>query len=123
MHNQAFNVARNEDNYRIRELADIVKETVPGCGSSTRRMRAPTSAATGSTAARSRRPCRSSKPQWDARKGAQELLEAYRKVGLKLEDFEGPRYKRIDHIKMLLSDQLLDPTCDGDRASPSLEDL
>ena len=29
VHNEAFNVGRNEDNYRIRELADIVKETVP----------------------------------------------------------------------------------------------
>jgi nucleoside-diphosphate-sugar epimerase len=29
VHNEAFNVGRNEDNYRIRELADIVQETVP----------------------------------------------------------------------------------------------
>jgi hypothetical protein len=42
-------------------------------------------------------------PQWDARKGAQELYQAYKNVGLRLEDFEGPRYKRIDHIKLLLS--------------------
>ena len=31
IHNQAFNVGINEENYRIRELAEIVKETVPGC--------------------------------------------------------------------------------------------
>jgi nucleoside-diphosphate-sugar epimerase len=31
VHNQAFNVGRNEQNYRIRELAEIVKETVPSC--------------------------------------------------------------------------------------------
>jgi hypothetical protein len=47
-------------------------------------------------------------PQWDAVKGAQELYEAYQKIGLKLEDFEGPRYKRIDHIKMLIAKQELD---------------
>ena len=29
MHNQAFNVGRTEDNYQIRDLADIVKDTVP----------------------------------------------------------------------------------------------
>ena len=46
--------------------------------------------------------------QWIHRKGAQELLAAYRTVGLTLEDFEGPRYKRIDHIKMLLGQQLID---------------
>jgi hypothetical protein len=49
------------------------------------------------------------KPVWDARKGAKELLTAYQKVGLQLNDFEGPKYKRIDHIKMLMSSGLLGP--------------
>src|SRR6266436_5411573 len=31
IHNQAFNVGRTEENYQIRDLAQIVKETVPGC--------------------------------------------------------------------------------------------
>ena len=31
VHDQAFNVGRNDENYRIRELAEIVDETVPGC--------------------------------------------------------------------------------------------
>ena len=31
IHNQTFNVGRTEENYRIREIADIVAETVPGC--------------------------------------------------------------------------------------------
>jgi hypothetical protein len=50
------------------------------------------------------------KPQWDARRGAQELYEAYRRHGLKLEEFEGPKYKRIDHIKQLLASGQLDQT-------------
>src|SRR5256884_3813021 len=31
VHGQAFNVGRNDQNFRIREIAQIVKETVPGC--------------------------------------------------------------------------------------------
>ena len=31
IHNETFNVGRTDENYRIRELADIVAETVPGC--------------------------------------------------------------------------------------------
>src|SRR5207237_6929667 len=31
IHNQAFNVGRNQDNYRVVELARIVQEAVPGC--------------------------------------------------------------------------------------------
>jgi len=48
IHNRAFNVCRTQDNYRIRELAEIVAETVPG--SPTRPTRARTSVTIGSTA-------------------------------------------------------------------------
>ena len=30
VHGQAFNVGRNEENYRIREVADMVSEAIPG---------------------------------------------------------------------------------------------
>ena len=31
VHNQAFNVGMNSENYQIRQLAETVKETVPNC--------------------------------------------------------------------------------------------
>jgi hypothetical protein len=42
-------------------------------------------------------------PHWDARKGARQLYEVYRRVGLEVEDFEGPRYRRIDQLKTLMA--------------------
>ena len=48
------------------------------------------------------------KPQWDVRKGAQELYDIYQKVGLTLEDFEGTRFSRIAHLKSLLGSGLLE---------------
>jgi hypothetical protein len=45
---------------------------------------------------------------WDARRGARELYEAYRAIGLTTEEFEGPRYQRIAHIRQLLDQGLLD---------------
>jgi len=48
-------------------------------------------------------------PQWNARKGARQLLDTYQERGLKLEEFEGPIYNRIDHVKMLLEQGLLTP--------------
>jgi hypothetical protein len=50
------------------------------------------------------------KPQWDARRGAEELYTTFQKVGLTLDEFEGPRYKRVSHIKQLLSTDRLDET-------------
>jgi nucleoside-diphosphate-sugar epimerase len=103
IHNKAFNVGRNEDNYRIRELADIVKETVPGCHIEYAQGAGPDKRCYRVDSSRIARTLPEFQPQWDARKGARELLAAYQKVGLRLEDFEGPKYKRIDHIKQLLA--------------------
>ena len=48
------------------------------------------------------------KPQWTARRGIGQLYEEYKKVGLSLEEFEGPKYKRIAHIKQLVREGVLD---------------
>jgi hypothetical protein len=47
-------------------------------------------------------------PQWDARKGAEQIHAAYTSSGLRLEDFEGPRFQRIAHIKKLLAEGIID---------------
>ena len=41
------------------------------------------------------------RPAWTARKGAQELYDAYRAVGLTAEDMERGRYVRISQIQRL----------------------
>jgi len=102
VHAQAFNVGKNDQNYRIRDIAQIVKETVPGCeiafaddaGPDKRNYRADFSKVA--------RVLPEFQPQWDARKGAKQLYDAYRAIGLVLADFEGPRYRRIDQIKALM---------------------
>jgi nucleoside-diphosphate-sugar epimerase len=101
---QAFNVGRNDQNYRIREIAEIVKETVPGCEIAFADNAGPDKRNYRANFTKIGRVLPSFQPQWDARKGARELLQAYRAVGLKLEDFEGPRYRRIDQLKRLVAD-------------------
>ena len=110
VHNQAFNVGRTKENYRIRELAEIVAETVPGshieyaegAGRDKRCYRV--------DFGKIARMLPEFRPQWSVQRGAQQLYEAYQRIGLNLKDFEGPRYKRIDHIKQLLSTGRLDAT-------------
>ena len=48
------------------------------------------------------------RPQWTARKGAQELYDAYRAVGLTAEDMKGGRYIRINQIQRLIKAGHLD---------------
>lgn len=109
VHNEAFNVGRNEDNYRIRDLADIVRETVPGCTIEYAADGGPDKRCYRVDSSKIRAVLPNFQPVWDARKGARELHDAYRRVGLRLEDFEGPKYKRIDHIKSLLQAGRLRP--------------
>lgn len=108
IHNEAFNVGRPEENYRIRELAEIVAEVVPGSRVEFAEGASPDKRNYRVDSSKIARTLPEFKPQWTARKGAQELYEAYQRVGLQLEEFEGPRYRRIDHIKMLISEGRLD---------------
>jgi nucleoside-diphosphate-sugar epimerase len=108
IHNQAFNVGRNEDNYQIRDLAEIVKETVPNCRIEYAPDAGPDKRCYRVDCSRIAQILPNFQPQWNARKGAVELYEAYQKVGLTLEEFEGPKYQRIAHIKYLISHNLLD---------------
>lgn len=108
IHNQAFNVGRNEDNYQIRELAEIVKETVPNCKIEYAADAGPDKRCYRVDCSKIANTLPNFQPQWDARKGAAELYEAYKQVGLTLEEFEGSKYQRIAHIKYLLGNGLLD---------------
>jgi nucleoside-diphosphate-sugar epimerase len=108
VHNEAFNVGRNEDNYRVRELAEIVKETVPGTEIEYASDAGPDKRCYRVDCSKIRRVLPSFEPVWDARRGAVELFETYKRVGLKVEDFEGIRYKRIAHIKALIEEGAVD---------------
>jgi len=108
IHNQAFNVGRNDQNYRISEIADIVKETVPGCEIEYAHDAEPDKRSYRVDFSKITEKLPEFQPKWDARKGAQELYEVYKQHDLKLDDFEGPKYKRIDHIKLLISNGTLD---------------
>jgi nucleoside-diphosphate-sugar epimerase len=108
IHNRAFNVGRSEENYRIRELAEIVKNTVPGCTVEFAPDAGPDKRCYRVDFTRIQKELPGFQPQWDARRGARELYDAYRRVGLRVEDFEGERYKRIDQVQKLLASGRLD---------------
>lgn len=101
VHNEAFNVGRTQENYRVSELAEMVGEVVPGS-----RIRY---AAEGSSDPRSYRvDCSKLEstlpeydPQWTVRKGIEELYAAFQKHGMSAADFDGADFFRIRHIQRL----------------------
>jgi nucleoside-diphosphate-sugar epimerase len=105
---EAFNVGQTSENYRISEIAQIVADVVPGCkveyavdaGPDKRCYRVDFAKITSTLPA--------FQPKWTARAGAEQVYKAFKGSGLTLEDFEGPRYQRIAHIKKLMAEGLID---------------
>ncbi len=108
VHNQIFNVGITEENYRIREIAEIVAETVPGSRVEYAPGGGPDLRCYRVTCEKILRVLPTFRAQWNARKGAQELYEAYRKAGLTREDTESGRYVRLKHIQRLMKAGKLD---------------
>lgn len=101
IHNETFNVGRTDENYQIRELAAIVADTVPGCRVEYAPGGGPDKRCYRINCDKIQRMLPGFRPQWTARKGAQELYQAYRAAGLTFEDVERGRYVRISHIRRL----------------------
>lgn len=106
--NEAFNVGSTAHNYRIRDIAEIVAGVVPDCRIALAPDAAPDKRSYRVSFEKIARVLPSFKPEWDARRGAMQLYEAFRSSGLTVEEFEGPVYQRISHIKKLMSEGIID---------------
>ena len=106
---EAFNVGRNEENYQVRELAEIVRETVGDCEIEYAGSGDPDPRSYRVDFAKFAEAFPEAGLRWTARAGAREVLDAYREVNLTLEDFEGDRYVRLKHLRLLLDRGELDP--------------
>ena len=105
--NEAFNVGQTAHNYRIRDLAEIVSQIVPGCALAFAADAGPDKRSYRVNFEKIKRKLPAFQPRWDARMGAEQLYKAYRSSGVTLDEFEGPRYQRIGHIKKLLGESIL----------------
>lgn len=110
IHNEAFNVGQSEENYRVRELADMVRELVPGSKVRYAEGGGPDLRCYRVDCSKIRRAVPEFQPRWSVRQGIQELLDAYRKNGLTAEEFLSSRFLRIKRVMELKSQGELDGT-------------
>ncbi|MGA8631652.1 MAG: SDR family oxidoreductase [Terracidiphilus sp.] len=101
VHNQVFNVGRNDENFRVRELADFVAEVVPSCKVEYAPGGGPDLRCYRVNFDKINRLVPTFRPQWTARKGARELYESFLAGGLNADDVNGGRYVRISEIRRL----------------------
>jgi nucleoside-diphosphate-sugar epimerase len=107
IHNQIFNVGDTAQNYRVREIAEIVAEAFPGCE---------LSFGTGDSDNRSYRVSFEKintqlpgfKCKRDARVGAQQFREVFERIGMTDELFKANPYTRLKMLQQLISTKQLD---------------
>ncbi len=110
VHNQIINVGQNKENFRIREVAEIVKQTVPNSQIQYVEGAEPDQRSYRVEFNKIATALPDFKPEWTVPKGAKQLYEAYKKVGLLVEEFEGSRYRRITHLENSLRSGKVDNT-------------
>jgi nucleoside-diphosphate-sugar epimerase len=108
VHDEAFNVGRPDDNVQVRDIAEMVRDTVPGsrvsfadgAGPDLRNYRVDFSKLDETFP--------ELKLRWSVRDGVDELVGAYTEHGLTYDDFTSSRFVRLRRIRELLSAGLLD---------------
>lgn len=102
IHNQAFNVGRVGENYRVRDVANLVAAVIPGVS---------VSCAAGATPdirdyrvdfGKMQRAIPAYRPRWTVRQGIEQLSAAYLRGGMTSDVFAGPLYFRLRTVKQLI---------------------
>jgi nucleoside-diphosphate-sugar epimerase len=98
---EAFNVGSADQNYLVRDLAEVLAE-VTGCEVEFASDASPDPRSYRVDFSKLARAFPSFAFEWNARRGSEELVEAYRSVPLTTELFEGRRYVRLRQLRHLL---------------------
>ena len=120
VHNQAFNVGRTSENYRVSEIADIVQELVPGSRIRYAEGAGPDPRSYRVDCSKLETLLPEYRPQWTVRRGVQELVAAFDRHGMTAEDFAGHRYFRIRNIQRLQREGRLDENLRWRSSRPAL---
>jgi nucleoside-diphosphate-sugar epimerase len=106
IHNQAFNVGSTQENYQIRDVADIVRETVVGCSVRYAEDGGPDPRCYRVNCDRITSALPGFRTEWTVRRGVAELYESFKRVGLTREMFS--HYVRLKRIQELQHENRLD---------------
>lgn len=105
---EAFNIGQTQENYRVRDLAEIVAAIVPDCRIEYAPGAGPDPRCYRVNCDKLPHSIPAFKPTWTAQAGAAQVYEMVKQVGLAADEFEGARYARLPHMKALIADGVMD---------------
>jgi nucleoside-diphosphate-sugar epimerase len=104
VHDQAFNIGAPGENYQIRDVAQIVMETVPESRITFAESAGPDLRDYKVDFGKIASTVPSFQPRWNVRKGAEQLYEKYQQYGLTLENLTGPAFTRLEQVQLLMNE-------------------
>lgn len=107
IHNQIFNVGDTGNNYQVKEIAEVIAATFPGCtvsfgnqGADNRSYRV--------SFEKINTQLPGFKCDWDIRRGAQQLYNLFQRIDLDRDMFEYRGFTRLKQLEYLIRTQQLD---------------
>ncbi len=110
VHDDAFNVGRTEENYQVRDLAELVGRALPGTTVRYAEGGGPDPRSYRVSCEKLARTLPAYRPQWTVARGIGELVAGLRAARLAPADFTGPRYVRLRWIRELQRTGRIDRT-------------
>jgi nucleoside-diphosphate-sugar epimerase len=107
VHNEVFNVGDTRQNYRVKEIAEIVAETFPGCRLSFGAP-SPDNRSYRVSFDKIQKHLPGFKCDWDARRGAQQLYELFKKIDMPSEVFQHRTFTRLKQLEYLIRTRQID---------------
>jgi nucleoside-diphosphate-sugar epimerase len=108
IHNQAFNVGSSRENYRIRDVAELVRQAVPQSVVTYAEGGGPDARCYRVNCDKIARAFPQFQTRWTVARGVEQAYAAYREQRLTADDLSGNKYFRINRIKQLQSEGRLD---------------
>jgi nucleoside-diphosphate-sugar epimerase len=121
VHNQAFNIGHTDENYRISDVAEIVRQAVPNTRIEFAADASPDLRNYRVSCDRIARELPEYRTHWTVAHGVEEVYQAIADTGLSSDHFEGPRYNRIAYLKQLLAQGRVGDDIRWDRSAAAAE--
>src|ERR1700722_14200266 len=107
IHNEILNVGDTRHNYRVKEIAETVAETFPGCRLTFGQPSADNRSYRVSFE-KIRKHLPGFKCEWDASRGAKQLYELFRRIDMPPEVFQHRTFTRLKQLEYLIRTQQID---------------
>ena len=125
VHDEAFNVGRDEDNVQVRDIAEMVRDAVPGSEVSFADGAGPDLRNYRVNFSKLNETFPGLRLRWSVSDGVDELARAYAEYGFTYDDFTSSRFVRLRRVRELLSagliDEMLRRQTDGRFPAPGAE--